>query len=79
MVVMRLVTVAYICHASIASYESALPVTQLARPLTFWMLTGAEILLLSAVGFSVSQQGAGEGRGCHVWQAHAPHRLAARA
>ncbi len=53
-VVMRLLLVAFINLVSIPSYQAFVLSEKLARGATFWMLTGAESLLITALGLQVS-------------------------
>ncbi len=52
-VVMRLLLVAFINLVSIPSYQAFVPRESLAKASTFWMLTGAESLLITALGLQV--------------------------
>ncbi|KAL4458960.1 hypothetical protein ABPG75_013825 [Micractinium tetrahymenae] len=55
-VALRLYVVAFINLVSIRSYQAYLPQDRLQQWITFWMLTGAESLAVTALGFPIRLQ-----------------------
>lgn len=53
MVVLRILLVIFVNLVSIPSYQSQMAQVQLAKAATFWMLSGAESLLIGSLGWQV--------------------------